>query len=228
MLSWINNERPVLWGVLFFICGALGGLITAAFSLGDSIPGIGGANLVEADEAKAAALGDRMSRRQSELESVQSRIARGEDNEAALQFVATQHMQQIDSLQSQIQVLQTRISANRWASWKFGMPIYVLVGGGTSLLLAKDILQAIVFGATWTSVVSAIGLKSNAQQKQDLARQFSSDLASKLEQVSKENSDLKGQHAVLQNNMNQTAQIAEAALKRLQGASSNPPPSSNG
>jgi hypothetical protein len=226
VLSWINNDRPVLWGLLFFICGALGGLITAAFSLGDTIPGIGGSSLTEADEAKAAALQDNVSRRQAELESVQTRISQGDSNVTGLQFVATQHMQQITSMQEQIQTLQTRISANRWASWKFGMPIYVIVGGGTSLLLAKDILQAILFGATWTSVVAAIGLKSNAQQKQDVARQAASDLASKLEQVSKENVEMRGRYAVLQNNLNQTAQIADAALKRLR-ASPPSPPSSN-
>jgi peptidoglycan hydrolase CwlO-like protein len=225
LLTWLKEDRPGFWGILFFVFGTLGGLITAAFSLGDSIPGIGGANVIDADQAKVDALEDKLNRRQTELDGIQVKIAANGPDAQNLQFVATQHMQQINAIQSQVQQLQARISSNRWAAWKFGMPIYVIVGGGTSLLLAKDVLQALVFGATWTSVVSAIGLKSNADKKQVVQRQAASDLANKIEQLSKENSGLKSHAAVLETSVKQTAEIAAAAMQRI-SASPTPPAAS--
>jgi hypothetical protein len=216
LLIWLRQENRVFWGIMFFTFGAFGGLITAAFSLGESLPGIGGASVIEPDQAKASALEDAISKRQSALEQLQERITASAGNCDNIKFVAEQQGKQIKDLQSELTLIQNRISKNRWSTWKIGMPIYVLVGGATSLLLAKDVLQAIVFGATWTSVVAAIGLKNSAGQKQDAARDNAKNLASSLEQVARENSALKDTNARLDSEKQKMAELASSALKRLE------------
>src|SRR5262249_24812699 len=105
---------------------------------------------------------------------------------ANLQFVAAQYVEQIKMYEEHVARLRELINSNRWRIWVYGMPLYILIGGATSLLFAKDFLQALLFGYSWSGVISTIGLKGAAAQKEAVVKDKAQQLTNEIERLKKE------------------------------------------
>jgi hypothetical protein len=199
ILSWMGKKdlplQPIwAYAALLFLLGAVGGMITAFYSVGQALPGIGGGGLIDPEVARMQAFEDAVKLCSSDLVEIQAKLkncGQTEDPKCVqnLQFVAAQYIDQIKMYEEHVARLRDLVNANRWKIWAYGMPMYVMIGGVTSLLFAKDWVQALLFGYSWSGVVSAIGLKGAATQKeavvQDKAQQLTNEIERLKQQVDK-------------------------------------------
>ena len=135
--------------------------------------------------------------------------------------MATQYVEQIKLYEGQVTRLRDLVNVNRWKIWSFGMPMYIFIGGTTSLLFAKDWAQALLFGYSWSGVVSAIGLKGAATQKQaviqDKAQELSNEidrLKQKVAETQKEKLAVQKDKGALQEQLVNASQLLAAAIQQ--------------
>jgi hypothetical protein len=88
------------YAALLFLLGAVGGMITAFYSVGQALPGIGGGGLIDPEVARMQAFEDAVKLCSSDLVEIQAKLkncGQTEDPKCVqnLQFVAAQYIDQI-------------------------------------------------------------------------------------------------------------------------------------
>jgi hypothetical protein len=70
----------------------------------------------------------------------------------------------------------------RWRQFGIAASLYVLLGGFFAAVLANDLFQSILIGASWTSYIGTLGLKRDSADKGDLAKSTADALLAKLKE----------------------------------------------
>ncbi|MGB8010806.1 MAG: hypothetical protein WCF68_04280, partial [Terriglobales bacterium] len=237
ILSWLIEDEENLpfknklaYGGLLFLLGAVGAMITAFYSIGDALPGIGGSGLVEPQEARMAALENAVKTTETNLAEIQEKLKTGDANANAnvdprfvdnLKYVGSQYIDEIKLYEKHAARLRDLVNNNKWRIWSYGMPMYIIIGGATSMLFARDWMQALLFGASWAGVFSTIGLKGTVSQK-SLAAANQEDKARAEIQKIRDASQLE-RKALEQNSATLHAMLA-LAVEQIKQKPPQPPP----
>lgn len=141
LFEWLR-ETPNDWetGLLFGALGLGGALFTTFTLVGGAFPGTAGKAKLDADSAIVDALTTRMKQ---------------------LVDVATPNPEAIRAVGDQLDRLRDDLSRERWIQFAVAAILYAFLGALIAMALAKDLLQALVFGATWTGLVGTLGLKQD-------------------------------------------------------------------
>jgi hypothetical protein len=137
---------PVNWGrgVLFAVLGLFGAFVTIFGLIGGAVPGTAGQAKIDSDE-------ERLNTFYKRLEEL---IAAHSPDATAI--TAVEHT---------VNNLRDDLRAERWRQFGIATVLYALLGAFFSALLAQDMLQALAFGAGWTSLLGTLGLKKDYAQR---------------------------------------------------------------
>ena len=145
LFPWARTTPPD-WrrGALFAGLGFVGALVTIFGLIGGAVPGTAGQAKIDADTERL----DRMSQRLEEL------IGASPSDPAA-----------ITAVENTVNNLRDDLRAERWRQFGIATALYAVLGAFFSLLLAQDILQALVIGAGWTGFLGSLGLKKDYAER---------------------------------------------------------------
>ena len=158
LLQWLLNENVTDWttGILFAILGLLGSFIAVFFNIGSLIPGTAGYAEITV--------------KKNYLNYFENKLKQAESPEL------------ITAINNVIDDYRDDLSKENWKQFKIAAVLYVLIGTLIAMIFAQDILQALVFGIGWTTIVNNIlvkkDIKSIMQSKNDAlenAKQLMSD-----------------------------------------------------
>lgn len=132
-----------LLGATLALFGAVGAIFTAFTLVGGVVPGTAGKAQLDKDKE----LLDRLTANMET--SLKSGAAGAAD------------------LRQAVNDLRDDYNSERNRQYFLGALLYIFLGAFFSALLAKDILQALAFGAGWTGVIGSLGLKNDFDQRKD-------------------------------------------------------------
>jgi hypothetical protein len=133
-------------GILFGICGAAGALFTMFFLVGGAVPGIAGKARIDAEQERL----DRLSKKLDDLANSPT------PNDATL-----------NAMNSVADKIRDDLRSERWTLFAVAGLLYVILGVFFALLIAHDVLQALLVGAGWTGVAGTLGLKSDYEERKE-------------------------------------------------------------
>jgi hypothetical protein len=179
LFTWATSSPPNwVQGVLYGVLGLAGALITIYFVMGGTIPTSAGVKL----EVEFKML------EQKEKELAELRKKALDDPNSVNADLIREFSMDADRLRDDLE----RKSQSMFVGWA---ALYVFLGIFFAMMLAQDLLQAIILGAGWTSVLGAFGLyreskeaKNDAAQQADVVEKSIRELEKKLIQM-KEMSD---------------------------------------
>lgn len=131
-------------GWLYAGLGAVGALIILFGLIGGAVPGTAGQAKIDADSQRL----ERLSQR---LEELISRPQLDADT--------------IKAVESAVNNLRDDLRAERWRQFALAAVFYLVLGAFFAALLAEDILQAVILGASWTGLVGSLGLKRDYAER---------------------------------------------------------------
>jgi len=145
LFSWAKTT-PIDWvrGGLYAGLGLIGALVTIFGLIGGAVPGTAGQAKIDSDS-------DRLERLSKRLEVLISN-----DKPDA---------ESISVIEKTVNNFRDDLRAERWRQFLIATVFYAILGAFFSALLAKDILQALVIGAGWTSFVGTLGLKKDYEAR---------------------------------------------------------------
>jgi len=140
--TWFPNGNYLL-GATLALFGAVGAIFTAFTLIGGVVPGTAGKAQLDKDRE----LLDRLTA--SMETSLKSGAAGASD------------------LRQAVNDLRDDYNTERNRQYFLGALLYIFLGAFFSALLARDILQALAFGAGWTGIIGSLGLKTDFTQRKD-------------------------------------------------------------
>lgn len=167
------------WGL--FLLGALGALLTVYLAKDDVIPEFRPIYDTSDDIKERKDIQDRIADLEKEMADNQKRLDKGPlsaEETTQLQVSLASLHQSVEEERSREKVLEDEIRHGQIISRSLGFVFYILLGGVFGSLLAGLVqvpgfsgslptyFQSVVIGATWTTYLSTIGLKSG-QKKVD-------------------------------------------------------------
>ena len=164
IFAWyFDPEGPnILLGVVYFLLGCTGALVTVYLFLGEFLPSMGGKTeyrltKIELEEFK---------KRREDALSARERFAIGRNEPGFTMDHLMAEEKITEHLNQTIESLEKRLWRERWRLFMLGFPMYVLLGGFFALAFATNMLQAILVGFSWTAVAEYVGLqKEQAAEK---------------------------------------------------------------
>ena len=164
LLAWLflpEGDPDWTEGVVLFLLGVVGALVTTYLFLGDFLPSMGG----KADyESARLDLKARLTKR-DDLQAERQKIA-GETPFPADRIEALDRMS--TDLTTEISDIRDGMSSERWRLVLLGIPIYVLLGGAFATVLATSLPEALLIGFGWVAVADRLGLKREQQVREDI------------------------------------------------------------
>ncbi len=154
IFPWAQGGFAKHWGdgLVRFLLGVAGALVTAYLFLGDFLPSMGGK--VDYDLQRGI-LDDLKKRKEKTLALLESYVQGGE-------AVPPERLEAAEQLSKDFETTITRMEASiakdRWRLFRLGFPVYILLGGFFATAFATNLLQAILIGFGWTAVADRIGL----------------------------------------------------------------------
>jgi hypothetical protein len=161
LFAWYAAE-PRDWntGILFAVLGFFGALTTAYGLIGGVFPGT---------EGKA-----RIERATQHLEELRGLLDGWFKSPLAPSDPKTDP--RIQELRQALESEERTLTRERWRQFAIATPLYALLGAFFASALAQDLLQAVVIGAGWTTVIGTLGLKKEyagaEQQSRELTHLF--------------------------------------------------------
>ena len=138
--TWFPTGNYLL-GATLALFGAVGAIFTAFTLVGGVVPGTAGKAQLDKDRE----LLDRLT----------------ENMETALKAGAAG----ASELRQAVNELRDDYNSERNRQFVLGALLYIFLGAFFSALLAKDILQALAFGAGWTGIIGSLGLKNDFDER---------------------------------------------------------------
>ena len=145
LFTWLSTT-PIDWGrgALLAGLGLVGALVTIFFLVGGAIPGTVGQVKIDTDT-------ERLERYNKRLDDL--------TNAANLDCEA------VNTLEKLTNNLRDDLRVERRSQFGIAAVLYALLGAFFAAMLARDMLQALVIGAGWTSLIGNLGLKSDFKQR---------------------------------------------------------------
>jgi hypothetical protein len=163
LFQWAT-ESPPDWGegLWFAGLGLVGALVILFTLVGGAVPGTAGAAQIDADQAVLR----RLSQRLDQL------VTANPPNAPA-----------IDAVRATVNEHRDDLTKERWRQFAIAGILYALLGAFFASALAKDILQALVLGATWTGLIGSLGLKKDYEVRKEIKDETIQKLEAKVETV---------------------------------------------
>jgi hypothetical protein len=141
LFIWASDEE-IRWeiGALYAGLGVAGALVMMFSLVGGTVPGTAGKARLDAEQRRLDAL-------TTQIEEATKLDA---DGAPAL----------IEALNKAADALRDDLNAERARQFMLALLLYTLLGALFATMLAQGMVQAIVFGATWTNLLGAFGLRS--------------------------------------------------------------------
>lgn len=145
LFVWAQTAPPD-WGrgALFAGLGLIGALVTVFGLVGGAVPGTAGQARIDADTGRL----EEMSKRLEELIKAPKPDAKV-----------------IEQVRKAVNELRDDLDRERWRQFRIATVLYALLGSFFSALMARDMLQALVIGAGWTSLIGTLGLKRDYAER---------------------------------------------------------------
>lgn len=144
---WLLGTTPD-WrmGVFLAVLGLVGALVTVYFLIGGAVPGTAGYAKIEAN-AKLV-----------------------EERERELQDLIEQHAdpELIAAVEVATNNLRDDVRTDRRRQWTTAAFLYSILGAFFAMMLARDLLQAFLIGAGWTSYLGSLGLKQDYATRKEM------------------------------------------------------------
>ncbi|MBU7017779.1 MAG: hypothetical protein HXS44_09730 [Theionarchaea archaeon] len=148
LFTWAASDPPQWYlGILYAFLGLIGSLVTIYSLIGASLPGIAGQVRIDVNENRL----ENMSKQLEELVG-----------ESPLEAEA------IKEIGTVVNDLRKDLWKERWRQFGIAAILYALVGASFSVLLAQDLLQALVIGASWTGLLGTLGLKKDYEERKNV------------------------------------------------------------
>ena len=149
LFAWYTAE-PRDWntGILFAVLGFFGALATAYGLIGGIFPGTAGKSRIE-DATKR-------------LEELRGLLDGWYKSPLASSDPKTDP--RIEQLRQDLESQERTLTKERWRQFAIAAPLYALLGAFFASALAQDLLQAVVVGAGWTTVLGTLGLKKDYEE----------------------------------------------------------------
>ena len=146
--TWVTPEEAD-WtkGILFAILGLIGALVTVFSLIGGAIPGTAGFARIETGL-----------RRVDEREKLLDKLLHEQPRNA----------EEIKAVEIATNNLRDDIRINRRNQFFIASGLYAILGAFFAMLLAQDLLQAVLIGAGWTAYLGAMGLKNDYAHRKSL------------------------------------------------------------
>lgn len=136
-----------------------------------------------------------------EIDSLQERLknssSTSEDTQV-LSGVLASYLKEIEAERNRLQILESEIKQGQILSRGLGFFFYIILGGVFGTLLSGQVditfisegvsnyLESFVIGATWTSYLSSIGIRSTQKRAGDHVTRLRDDFSREIEQYKKE------------------------------------------
>jgi hypothetical protein len=148
LFTWLASAPPD-WvrGILYSALGLVGALVVVFTLVGGAVPGTAGFARIEADLK-------RVEEREKILDDLLKAVVKNPAEIAAVE-VATNN-------------LRDDVAADRRRQFALAAAIYTVLGAFFAAMLARDVLQALVVGAGWTSYLGALGLKKDYAERKSV------------------------------------------------------------
>jgi cell division protein FtsB len=208
IFPWAQGGALENWvqGLVRFLLGVIGALVTAYLFLGEFLPSMGGKVEVELQKNEL----DDLKKRRNDILALLEAHVKGDDK------ISTERVEAAKGLfldfDTTIGRIEAEMTKERWRLFRIGFPIYVLLGGFFAAAFATNLLQALLIGFGWTAVADRFGLK----KEQDVRKQKKDEQIDKLErqgiELNRQLADSKKQIGELEKE--RVALIARAARAR--------------
>jgi hypothetical protein len=192
-------------GVINFLLGVAGALVTVYLFLGDFLPSMGGKAEYELTQQELRDFKERRNRALAERE----RYAKGESDLPAERLAA--ELQLSDDFDRAIERLEKGAARERWRLFILGFPIYVLLGGFFASAFAVNALQAILIGFGWTAVADRIGLQRELQKKREIRDEQLDALEGQAIEAARETMRIRAENQALKSESANLRAVAVAA-----------------
>jgi hypothetical protein len=221
ILTWYYNGDYIS-GIILFLVGIIGGLVTLYFYIGNLLPNMGGSTRINDLETESSQLKTRIEdlkkiwnkEREDFNDMIEGNDKQGSSSHPLEKKCAAQKMQleeitkRIGQMENDLREKEQNIINEKNSMLRIGFILYALLGGAFSTLIATDALQGVIIGAGWTTFASTIGLKRQEEQvkskKEELTSNYVreneylnkvlSETGNKLSEYEKMISNLRSQH----------------------------------
>jgi hypothetical protein len=148
LLTWLTSVPPN-WGlgVLYALLGMTGALVVVFTLVGGAVPGTAGFARIEADLK-------RVEEREKILDDLLKSPVKNPEEIKVVEIAANN--------------LRDDVTADRRRQFAMAAVLYTVLGAFFAALLARDVLQALVVGAGWTSYLGALGLKKDYEVRKSV------------------------------------------------------------
>jgi hypothetical protein len=176
ILQWFPDDPSS--GLLFFILGFFGALVTVYFYVGEFLPMMGGLTRIKELRLDVTELKSRISELRSKWDTELKVLDKLVDQYDMKGIDTSILEKKIDAQKTKIHEIESRVgkleddslkkekivNSERRSIMTTGLIIYLILGGFFATLLSKDVLQAVIIGAGWTTFASTLGLKRQEEQ----------------------------------------------------------------
>ena len=217
ILAWLfpdDGDPDWTEGVVFFLLGVMGALVTTYLFLGEFLPSMGGKADYDLDRWDLKRKKDERDKLNEERKQLAGSSPVPEDRMAALGSM-------VDDRTAEIDEIQKRLVSERWRLLTVGVTIYVLLGGAFATVFATSMAQALIIGFGWVAVADRLGLKREKETKDDLRQKDITKLEKDAEGHRQELKKAKDEQAELSRALGASREEAEQAdmlVKELETA----------
>jgi hypothetical protein len=145
LFSWLTTNPPD-WGrgILFALLGLVGALVTIFGLIGGVVPGTAGQAGIDADDERLKIMSDQL------VERVKT---------------PSTDPKSIEAIERTVNNLRDDLRSEKWRQFSTAALLYAVLGAFFATLIARDILQALVIGAGWTTAIGTLGLKKDFAER---------------------------------------------------------------
>lgn len=168
---WATTPTGIDWqlGAALAGAGVVGALITLYLLLGEPLPLLG--NTVRITELRL-----RLSYLEKKRRAITETRLRLADQDplpterlGALEGISNTHSEEITCVQSELNQ-----EVRRGLRW--GVPLYVLLAGLIAAAFATNLIQALVVGFGWTTILDRLGVKQQESEREDRRAEYLGDI----------------------------------------------------
>ena len=221
ILGWYGRG-DWLTGLVFFIAGIFGALVTAYLFAGEFLPSMGGYTVeYRKYEETLKAYQERL----DQLTELRMKLAEEPAVPGQPRLDPTYLNEVFDDIRQRTLDLEKYLRSERWRLYLIGAPMYLVLGGFFAAALARNPLEAILVGFAWVAAAQNIGLRREEAERREIRETQTARKDEKIKDLSGQNEQLKGVATELANqlsaNAGQFKQLKEAAAEMANLLSTN-------